>query len=303
MLPVGMGQKIGRFEVLGKVRTGSVGMIWRVAGPGGRPIALKRIAPEKGQDPAKLKRFRKEFDVQKGLEHPGIIRVYDYFEEPPQDYFTMDYFESESLKWALYSLPDRVNRREFRILRQLAEALLHVHGKGIIHKDLKPENLLIDEDGAIRLIDFSLARTRWDRWLQFGKQVEGTPLYMPPEQIRGERCDARTDAYAFGLVAYELLAKRMPFNGKDHDAYLRAHLKQEPPPLSDKLPGISPELDTLVLDLLHKDPAKRPGLEAVAAALKKWEVADPALRRRQVKMFDAPVPVPDPFDTAGHFGF
>jgi eukaryotic-like serine/threonine-protein kinase len=296
-------KRIGRHEVLGKVRTGSVGTIWRVAGPAGRPIALKRIAADKGADPAKRKRFRKEFDVQKALDHPGIIRVYDYFEEPPQDHFTMDYFESESLKWALYSLPDRVNRREFRILRQLAEALLHVHGKGFIHKDLKPENLLIDADGAVRLIDFSLASTRWDRWLRFGKHVEGTPFYMPPEQVRGERCDARTDAYAFGLVAYELLAKRMPFNGKDHDAYLRAHLKQEPPPLSDQIPGISPELDALILDLLRKDPARRPGLEAVAAALKKWEVADPALRRKQVKTFDSPQPVPDPFDTAGHFGF
>ena len=298
-----MEKRIGGFDVLSKVKDGSVGTIWRIKGPGGRPLALKRLSAEKGGDPAQRKRFRKEFDVQKSLEHPAILRVFDYIEDPPRDAFTMEYFESDSLKLAQYAQPERVNLREFRILRQLAEALRHVHGKGIIHKDLKPENVLIDADGAVRLIDFSLAETRWDRWLRFGKRVAGTPIYMPPEQIRGERCDARTDAYALGLIAYELLAKRLPFAGKDHDAYLRAHLRQAPPPLSDVLPGVSPDLDALVLRLLDKDPARRPDLKEVAAALSKWETADPALRRKQVKMSDAPRPVPDPFDEKAHFGF
>ncbi len=298
-----MEKRIGKYAVLGKVKDGSVGTVWKVAGPAGRPLALKQISAEKGGDPAKRKRFRKEFDVQKLLDHPVICKVYDYIEDPPQDYFTMQYFESESLKLAIYALPERVNRREFRILRQLAEGLHHAHGRGIIHKDLKPENVLVDADGGIRLIDFSLAQSRWDRWLQFGKRVEGTPVYMPPEQIRGDRCDARTDAYAFGLLMYELLAKRLPFIGKDHDAYLRAHLRQEPPPLSDHLPEISQDLDDLVLDLLEKEPAKRVPFPDIIATLSKWEKTDPNLRRRQVKMSETPRPVPDPFNEASHFGF
>ena len=298
-----MDKRIGRFDVLGKVKDGSVGTVWRVRGPAGKSIALKRISAEKGSEPTKLKRFLKEFDVQKGLEHPAVLKVHEYFEDPPQDYFSMEYFESENLKVALYAMPECVNRREFRILRQLADALVYVHGKGVIHKDLKPENVLIDADGAVRLIDFSLAQTRWDRWLQFGKRVEGTPIYMPPEQIRGERCDGRTDAYAFGLIAYELISKRTPFLGKDHEAYLRAHLRQDAPPLSDHLPEIDPGLEDLVAGLLEKEPARRPPLQDVAATLKKWEIADPALRRRQVKMFDGPRPFPDPFNEAGHFGF
>ena len=298
-----MENRIGRFEVLGKIRQGTVGTIWKVAGPGGRPLALKQISKAQGGDPAKLKRFRKEFDVQKSLDHPGILKVHEYVEDPPQDAFTMEYFDSENLKIALYASPERVNRREFRLLRQLAEALRHVHGKGIIHKDLKPENVLIDAEGAIRLIDFSLAQTRWERWLQFGKRVEGTPIYMAPEQVRGERCNARTDAYAFGLLVYEVLAKRLPFIGKDHEAWLRAHLRQPPAPLSDHLPEISSELDDLVAALLEKDPARRPDLEAVARLLAKWETVDPGLRRKQVKMFDAPRPVPNPFDEKSAFGY
>jgi serine/threonine protein kinase len=212
----------------------------------------------------------------------------------------MEYFESESLKTALYALPDRVNHREFKILRQLAEALRYLHEKGIVHKDLKPENILIDVAGSIRLIDFSLARTRADRWLQFGKRVEGTPMYMAPEQARGGRCDARTDAYAFGLIMYEMLAKRMPFVGKDQDAYLRAHLEQPPLPLRDEVPGLAPDLNAMVLGLLDKSPARRPDLKDVSLALTRWEVADPAMRRKQVRMFDAPRSQPDPFNDSRH---
>ena len=128
-----MENSIAGFDVLAKIKEGSVGTIWCVAGPGGGLLAIKQISAERGANPENRKRFRKEFDVQKSLEHPAILRVFDYIEDPPQDAFTMEYFESESLKLAQYALPELVNLREFRILRQLAEALRHVHGKGIIH--------------------------------------------------------------------------------------------------------------------------------------------------------------------------
>jgi serine/threonine protein kinase len=291
-----MENSIAGYDVLARLKDGSDSAVWCVAGPGGSLLALKRISAERGANPENRKRFRKEFDLQKGLRHPGIPRVLDYVESPPQDAFTMEYFESESLKTAFYALPDRVNHREFKILRQIAEALRHVHEKGLIHKNLKPEHVLIDAGGTIRLIDFSLARTRRDRWLQFGRRVEGTPMYMAPEQARGGRCDARTDAYAFGLVMYELLAKRMPFVGKDPEAYRRAHLEQPPPSLSELVPGLAADLNKMVLGLLDKKPGRRPDLKDVVVALTKWEVADPAARRKQVRMFDAPRSLPDPFN-------
>jgi len=287
------------YMIQDKIKDGSVGTVYRVTNSKHQTLALKQISGANGSEGRKLKQFKKEFDVQKELDHPAIIKVYDYVKMPPQDFFTMEYFESESLKYTMFHFPKRVHKREFWVLRQLADALQHVHSKDIIHKDLKPENVLVDAHGDIRLIDFSLCQTKWDRWLQFGKRVEGTPLYMAPEQVRGERCDARTDMYAFGLLAYELLTKRLPFTGKDQDAIMRAHLKQPAPPMRDYVPTLSPELDAFVLRLLEKDPARRyPDMKTVSRELSKWEKTDTVLRMKQVKVLDGPSQVPSPFQIA-----
>jgi serine/threonine protein kinase len=287
------------YMVQDKVKDGSVGTVYRVTDSKNRTIALKQLFAKVGNDSRKLKQFRKEFDVQKQLDHPAIIKVFDYVKSPPQDFFTMEYFESESLKYTMFHFPKRVHKREFWILRQLAEALDHVHQKDILHKDIKPENVLVDAQGDIRLIDFSLCQTKWDRLLQFGKRVEGTPLYMAPEQIRGERCDARTDIYAFGLIAYELLTKRLPFTGKDQDEIMKAHLTRPAPSMRTHVPTLAPELDGFVLRLLEKDPARRyPDLKTVIRELGKWEKTDTVVRMKQVKVLDGPSQVPSPFQNA-----
>ncbi|HEX7897988.1 MAG TPA: serine/threonine-protein kinase [Planctomycetota bacterium] len=284
------------YMVQDKVKDGSVGSVYRVTDSKGRVVALKQLFAKVGNDSRKLKQFRKEFDVQGQLDHPAIIKVFDYVKMPPTDFFTMEYFESESLKYTMFHFPKRVHKREFWILRQLAEALEHVHSKDILHKDIKPENVLVDAKGDIRLIDFSLCQTKWDRWLQFGKKVEGTPLYMAPEQILGKRCDHRTDIYAFGLLAYELLTKRLPFKGKDQDEIMHGHLHRSPPSMRSHIPTLSPELDGFVLRLLEKDPARRyPDMTSVIRELTKWEKTDTVLRMKQVQVIEQPTQVPSPF--------
>ena len=287
------------YMIQDKVKDGSVGTVYRVTNSKNKTLAIKQISGINASEGRKLRQFRKEFDIQKLLDHPAIIKVYDYVKMPPQDFFTMEYFESESLKYTMFHFPKRVHKREFWVLRQLAEALEHIHSKDIIHKDLKPENVLVDAKGDVRLIDFSLCQTKWDRWLQFGKRVEGTPLYMAPEQIRGERCNARTDIYAFGLLAYELLTKRLPFTGKDQDEIMRAHLRQPAPSMRTILPSIAPELDGFVLRLLEKDPARRyPDMSSIIRELTKWEKTDSVLRMKQVKSIDIPGQIPSPFQGA-----
>jgi serine/threonine protein kinase len=287
------------YMVQDKVKDGSVGTVYRVTDAKGRVLALKQLFAKVGNDSRKLKQFRKEFDVQKQLDHPAIIKVFDYVKMPPQDFFTMEYFESESLKYTMFHFPKRVHKREFWILRQLAEALEHVHQKDILHKDIKPENVLVDAKGDIRLIDFSLCQTKWDRLLQFGKRVEGTPLYMAPEQILGKRCDMRTDIYAFGLLAYELLTKRLPFTGKDQDEIMKAHLRQPCPSMRTHVATLSPELDGFVLRLLEKEPARRyPDMTAVIRELSKWEKTDTLLRMKQVRVIEQPTQIPSPFQNA-----
>ncbi len=279
------------YRVEEKIKDGSVGTVWRVTNSKLETLALKQISEENARDSKKIGQFKREYSVTRGLEHPHVIRVYDYVPLHPQHFFTMEYFESESLKYAMFHAPESVEGREFTILRELAQALQYVHSKGIIHKDLKPENVLVSASGDIRLIDFSLSQTKWDRLLQFGKKVQGTPMYMPPEQVRGEKCDERTDVYAFGLIAYELLAKKPPFQTTDQYKLMDAHLRETPPPLKTHQATIAPDLELFVLRMLQKSPERRPqSMTEVVFELSKWEKKDTVVRRRQIR----PSPPSDP---------
>jgi serine/threonine protein kinase len=180
-------------------------------------------------------------------------------------------------------MPERIHKKEFRVLMEVADALAYVHNQGIIHKDVKPENVLINGRSEVRLIDFSLASTKWDRFLQFGKKIEGTPLYMSPEQIRGEKCDHRTDMYSFGVMMYEMLAKKPLFMADNQNKILEKHLKDRPTPLGLILPTVSPELDAFVMRLLAKDPNNRyPDMTTVMQELSRWTRQDTVVRMRQV---------------------
>jgi len=203
------------YLVQDKIKDGSVGTVWRATNSRDQVFALKQIALDNARVAAKVRQFKKEATLTQELQHPNIIKVFEYVDAKPQPFFVMEYFDSENLKFSMAQLPGRVHKKEFQILMQVAGALDFVHAKGIVHKDIKPENVLVNERSEARLIDFSLASTKWDRLLQFGKKVEGTPMYMAPEQIRGDKCDARTDLYSFGAMMYELLTKRPPFMAHD----------------------------------------------------------------------------------------
>jgi serine/threonine protein kinase len=278
-----IGKTVQGYKVTAKIRDGSVGTVWKALDPEGKTVALKQISFRKAQDPHKLKEFEREATLTRSLEHPQIIRVFDYLKVKPQPFFVMEYFESESLKHTIAYLPERIYQKEFQILRRLADALAYLHGRGIVHKDVKPENVLAGREGEIRLIDFSLAKTKWDRRLQFGKKIEGTPLYMAPEQIRGEKCDPRTDIYSFGVLAYELLSRTAPFLAPTQDEIIRKQLEDLPASLMTHVPSASPELNALIFQMLDKDPEKRiPEMKVVLQHLTRWEQEDTSVRLNQV---------------------
>ena len=271
------------YLVQDKIKDGSVGTVWRATNSRDQVFALKQIALQYAQSGTKVRQFRKEATLTRDLQHPNIIRVYEYVEAKPQPFFVMEYFESENLKWAMARLPERIYKREFQILMQVADALAFVHTKGIVHKDIKPENVLLNAKSEARLIDFSLASTKWDRMLQFGRKVEGTPMYMSPEQIRGEKCDPRTDIYSFGVMMYELMTKRPPFMASDPQKVLEKHCKERPAPMSTIVPTVAPELDRLVMKLLEKNPDRRlPDMAAVMQELSRWIKQDTVVRLKQV---------------------
>jgi serine/threonine protein kinase len=278
-----IGKTVQGYQVTAKIRDGSVGTVWKARNPKGKTVALKQLSIRNAQIPRKLKEFEREASLTRSLEHPQIIRVYDYVNARPQPFFVMEYFESESLKHTIACLPERIYRKEFQILVKLASALAYLHGREVIHKDVKPENVLVSKQGEIRLIDFSLAKTKWDRRLQFGKRVEGTPLYMAPEQIRGERCDHRTDIYSFGALAYELLSRTAPFFAPTQDAIIRKQLEELPAPLMTHVASASPDLNALIFQMLDKDPEKRiPEMKLVLEHLTRWEQEDSSVRLNQV---------------------
>ncbi len=271
------------YLVLDKIKDGSVGTVWRAKNGQNREFALKQLALQHSADSTKVRQFAKEATITRKLTHPGIIRVYEYVPLKPQPFFAMEYFESENLKFAAARLPERVHKREFHILMSVATALAHVHAEGIVHRDVKPENVLVNAKSDVRLIDFSLAETKWDRLLRFGRRFEGTPLYMAPEQIRGAKVDARADVYSFGVMMYELLTKRPPFLAESQSRLLDKHLRERPAPMSTYVKTIAPELDAFVQRLLAKSPAARfQSMNEVLHELSCWIKRDTVTRLRQV---------------------
>ena len=284
-----IGQMLKGYRITEKIRDGSVGTVWKALSPKGETVALKRIFRKNAEISRRLRRFRHEASLTAGLDHPSIVKVIEFKDVEPLPFIVMEYFESENLKHCIHKLPDRVTGQEFRILRQTAEALAYIHSKNIIHKDIKPENILVSADSDVRLIDFSLGETRMDRLFQFGRKIEGSPLYMSPEQVQGLRCDSRSDIYSLGTVIYEVITKTPPFTAPSMERIFQKHIRELPVPLSQKVPSISSELNELVLRMLAKKRERRPqDLTMVLHELQKWEKKHLAVRVRQV------VPCPDP---------
>lgn len=279
-----IGKSLKGYQIIEKIKDGSIGTVWFATNSRNHQFALKQLSEKNADNLRKLRRFKREAQLTRGLQHPNIVKVYEYVPAAPQPFFTMEYFPSESLKEAMYRMPERVQSREFSLLLQVGGALDHAHGRGIIHKDLKPENILISANSDVRLIDFSLSQTKMDRMLQFGRRVEGTPAYMAPEQIQGLRCDPRTDIYAFGVVMFELLTKRPLFMANSERGLLEKHLKEPVPSMRRFVPTLSPELDAFVRKLLSKRREDRPqDMTTVLYELSKWDKKTTVHRLRQVK--------------------
>jgi len=277
-----MGLQIKGYLLQEKIRDGTVGSVWRVTNSNQQVFALKQMSPKNAAEGDKVKQFEREAELTRKLAHKNIIKVHELLDSDPPA-FVMEYFESENLKFALWNAPERIVKHEFRILRQVADALSFVHAQGVVHKDIKPENVLVNAKQEVRLIDFSLAQSKMDRFLQFSKRIEGTPLYMSPEQIRGEKCDARADVYSFGVMMYEVLTRRPPFLGTTYQTLLDKHLKEAVPPMRSWVPTLSAELDVIVLKMLAKKKEERwDDMKTVLYELSKWEKKDTVIRVRQL---------------------
>jgi serine/threonine protein kinase len=260
-------RRVGRYEVVREVGRGGMAVVYLARQPDlDRDVALKELAAFHASDPAFVARFLRESRLTGSLNHPNIVTVHEYFEHDGTAYIAMEYFERGSLR----PLVGQLSLAQIAgVLEGLLAALAHAEPRGIVHRDLKPENVMVTADGAVKIADFGIAKALGAAPVkaitETGTTV-GTPGYMAPEQAMGGEVGPETDLYALGVMAYELLAGRPPYEADLPLAFLLQHLNEPVPPLRSLKPELDPRLTAWVERLLAKAPEERPG-----SAREAWE--------------------------------
>jgi len=249
--------RIGKYRVVGKIGKGAMGEVYKAHDPLlNRFVALKTIAPALAADPDFKRRFQREAQSAAQLNHPNIITVYDFGEEQGFTYMAMELLEGVDLREAIRARALGHLGRKLEVMEQIAEGLAFAHSRSVVHRDLKPGNIHLQPSGHIKILDFGLARLGASDMTKTGT-VMGTPHYMSPEQVRGQKADARSDVFSLGAVFYEVLCNHRPFEADSVHGVLFQILEQEPEPMRKWEPEVPPSAVALVEKALAKDPARR----------------------------------------------
>ncbi len=248
----------GRYEIIEELGSGGMGKIYRaydkkIEGE----VALKVIRPEIAAEKKTVERFRNELKLAREISHRSVCRMYDLNEERGTYYITMEYVRGEDLKSFIKRAKIISTGTAVSIARQVAEGLREAHSLGVVHRDLKPGNIMIDREGNAKIMDFGIARAMRERGITRAGAIIGTPEYMSPEQVEGKEADQRADIYALGIILFEMVTGRAPFEG---DTPLAVAHKQryEPAPIPKKLvPQIPESLNRLILRCLEKEKTER----------------------------------------------
>jgi serine/threonine protein kinase len=252
------GELIGSYRIEQLLAQGGMGRVYRATGPDGRPAALKVIKPEYAGDPTFRRRFARETRAALAVRHPHLVPVLEAGEHDGMPYLATAFLEGGSLAGALREERELDLERAVRVLLDVAAGLDALHAAGIVHRDVKPANILLDLQGRAFVTDFGLAKARDASALTRTGFAVGSLPYMAPEQTRAEDVTAAADVYALGCVAFECLAGGPPFAGLRAMQVIAAHRDGEPPdPCVGRADG-TPELTWAVLRALAKDPGARP---------------------------------------------
>ncbi len=224
----------------------------------GRQVAIKIPHPEVECDPALFERFRREEEIGKLMDHPGVMKVFSD-DDRSQVYMVMEWVEGRLLRKILGEEPKLPPERAIRITLRILSALDYIHSRGVVHRDLKPENVMVDEHDNTKLIDFGIAGNAGARRLTFAKfsPTMGTPDYISPEQAKGQRGDARSDLYALGIMLYEMLSGKVPFSGANPFLIMNDRLLNNPVPPREVDPTITPQLQEIIYRALERNPKNR----------------------------------------------
>ncbi len=274
-------ERLGAYRLERELARGGMGAVYVARHTGlDRQVALKVMLRA---DPLALKRFQIEARVTARLRHPNIVSIHEVGEQDGIHYLAMDLIEGMTLQKRLESGGPIPVREAAELTEKLAGALFYAHSHAILHRDLKPANVLLDAAGEPLITDFGIARFGEGEGLTQSGQQLGTPAYMAPEQARGAKdlVDRRTDVYALGLILYEMLTGRLPYEAEETLELLVAILHNPPLPPSKVLVGLERDLETICLKCLHKDPSSRYGsAEALASDLRSYLEGRPIAARR-----------------------
>ena len=263
----------GRYQVIEDLGQGGMGRVYKVYDTEVREkLALKLLKPEIAADDRTIERFRNELRLARTISHRNICRMHDLGREESTYYITMEYVSGEDLKSLIHRIGALPVGKAVSIARQVCEGLEEAHRVGVVHRDLKPQNIMIDREGNARIMDFGIARSVKGKGITGANVLIGTPEYMSPEQVDGKEAGPRSDLYSLGVVLFEMLTGRVPFEG-DTPLSVAVKQKSEAPPDPRALNRQVPEdLARLVLQCLDKAPERRPaGAAALSARLAEIE--------------------------------
>ena len=259
----------GKYKIIKEVGSGGMGIVYNAEDTKlKRPVALKFLPPELGRDPEAKKRFILEAQAAAALSHPNICTVYEVEEAEGKSYIAMEFVAGQSLKDKLKKGPFKTEEA-VAITIQAAEGLEEAHKKGIIHRDIKPGNIMLTDKGSAKVMDFGLAKLGGEVSLTREGVTLGTVAYMSPEQAQGKAVDHRTDIWSLGVVLYEMVSDRLPFKGDYEQSLIHSILKTDPEPIGKTRKDLPKGLESIILKALAKNPnARYQGMGEVLEDLK-----------------------------------
>jgi TonB family protein len=273
---------IGKYEILRELGRGAMGVVFKARDPLiGRLVALKTIALAASESEDLRQRFYREAQAAGGLQHPNIVTIYEMGEEAGVPFIAMEYLEGESLDAVLSKNKQIPRAQKIGYLVQICRALSYAHQHGIVHRDIKPGNVVVTRGGTVKVVDFGIARIVDTSKTQTGVVV-GTLAYMSPQLLKGERADERSDIWAVGVLCYEMFAGQKPFDGNNHAALLLSILSDEPRALAEVSPDCPEELRVIVEKMLRKNAQER--YQSFEELLR---TAEPVWRKHQRECVDS----------------
>src|SRR4051812_32025842 len=215
-----------------------------------RPVALKALFPEFAREPSFVERFRREAQAAANLNHPNIVSIYDWGQESGTYFIVMEYVEGRSLRELIQSEGAIEPGQAADIAAEIASALAFAHRSGVVHRDVKPGNVLLTEQGTVKVTDFGIARAGTSDGLTQTGSVMGTATYFSPEQAQGLTVDGRSDVYSLGVVLYEMVTGVAPFTGDSPVSVAYKHVREDVVPPSEGNPEVPPDLQQIILTAL-----------------------------------------------------